>query len=96
MSQVTQPRIPISQQVRAHRAAVIAALLALGATIAVVLVLAIGQDSSTTAEPVAPGAQQSLRPDGGPEESGTAASVGSRSGATGPDESRTAASISGR
>jgi hypothetical protein len=96
MSQVTHPRIPVSQQVRAHKAAVIAALLALGATIAVVLVLAIGQDSTSTVESVAPGAQQSLRPDGGPEESGIAASVGSRSGATGPDESRTAASISGR
>ena len=96
MSQVTHPRIPVSQQVRAHKAAVLATLLALGATIVVVLVLAIGQDSTTTAAPVAPGAQQSLRPDGGPEESGIAASVGSRSSATGPDESRTAASISGR
>ena len=93
MSQVTHP---VSQQVRAHKAAVIAALLALGATIAVVLVLAIGQDSGTTAEPVSPGAQQSLRPDGGPEESGVAASVGAPSAPTGPDESRTAASISGR
>jgi hypothetical protein len=98
MSQVTQPRIPVSQQLRAHRAALIAALLALGATVAVVLVLvlAIGQDGGATAEPVSPGAQQTLRPDGGPEESRTAASVGSRSSATGPDESRTAASISGR
>jgi hypothetical protein len=95
MSQVTHPRIPVSQQVRAHKAAVIAALLALAATIAVVLVLAI-DDTGVSAESVAPGAQQSLRPDGGPEESGVAASVGSRSSSTGPDESRTAASISGR
>ena len=95
MSQVTHPRIPVSQQVRAHKAAVIAALLALGATIAIVLVMAI-DNTGISAEPVAPGAQQSLRPDGGPEESGVAASIGSRSGATGPDESRTAASISGR
>lgn len=95
MSQVTHPRIHVSEQVRAHKAAVLAALLALCATIAVVLVLAIDNDGVTT-EPVTPGAQQSLRPDGGPEESGVAASVGSRSGATGPDESSTAAAISGR
>lgn len=95
MSQVTHPRIAVGQQVRAHRAAAIAALLALCATVAVVLVLAV-DNTGVTAESVAPGAQQSLRPDGGPEESGVAASIGSRSGATGPDESRTAASISGR
>jgi hypothetical protein len=95
MSQVTHPRFPVSQQVRAHKAAVIALLLALGATIAVVLVLAI-DNSGVTAEPVAPGAQQSLRPDGGPEESGVAASVSPPAAPTGPDESHTAASISGR
>jgi hypothetical protein len=95
MSQVTHPSIPVSEQVRAHRAAVIGTLLALCATIAVVLVLAL-DDTGISAAPVAPGAQQSLRPDGGPEESGVAASIGSRSSATGPDESRTAAAISGR
>jgi hypothetical protein len=84
MSQVNQHRIPVGQQLRAHRAAVIAALLALGATIAVVLVLAIGQDSGTSldsgtaAESVNPGAQPSLRPDGGPEESRTAAAISGR------------------
>ena len=96
MSQFTQPRITIGQHVRAHRAAVLAALLALAATVALVLVLAIGQESGTATESVAPGAQEALRPDGGPEESGVAASVGSRSSSTGPDESRTAAAISGR
>ena len=96
MSQFTQPRIPVGQQVRAHRAAVIAALLALGATVAVVLVLAIGQEAVTAAESGRSRSPAEPPPDGGPEESGVAASVGSRSSATGPDESRTAAAISGR
>jgi hypothetical protein len=96
-------------QLRSHRAAVIAALLALLATVAVVLALTIGSGSTTTGT-VAPQSAVS-----GPSESHIAAAVGSRvspppdessiassvaSGtpkpSTGPDESHIASSLSSR
>jgi hypothetical protein len=99
MSQVTHPRIPLTEQVRSHRIVALAGLLAFAATVAVVLVLAIGGDSSGTQEPAAQQAQPSVRADGGPEESSVAASVGgadtqsSQRPDGGPEESTTALSI---
>ncbi len=91
MSQVSS--IPtLRSQVRDHRIAALSALLALVATAAVVLVLAIDGDSSSTnsaavqqTEPVAP--SQS-----GPDESAVAVAVALRPGA-GPDENRTAIAV---
>ena len=91
MSQVTQPRIQFGAQIRAHRMLVLAALLALVATAAVVIALAWGDSQSTSSvsdQPV-----PAVRGDGGPEETAVAASVGSRS-AVRPDESKVAAAIS--
>jgi hypothetical protein len=89
MSQLTH-----SLNFRAHTRLVVAALLALAATAAVVLVLAIGGDSiESVAAPSTP-AQAS-----GPNESNTAAAISGQASsapAAGPDESRVAASISGR
>jgi hypothetical protein len=106
MSHVMHPHIPLSAQVRAHRLIALTALLALMATAAVVLVLALGGGS--TADPVAAGGvQPALRVHGGPDESSVAAAVGSRPVAASPgsgpapatarpDESAIAAAISGR
>ncbi len=72
-------------QLRSHRAAVLATLLALLATVAVVLALTIGAGSTTdkvVSQPVASGAS----------ESNIAAAVGSRVTPP-PDESRIASSV---
>ena len=98
MSQLTHPPVSLTDRARAHRVALIAALLALAATTALVLVLAIGSDSEPTPDVVTP-AQQSVRPDGGPDESNVASAVGPREDsapATRPDESNVASAISGR
>ena len=77
-----------------RRAVVLAGLLALAAARPSVLVLVLGNDSSGSRQDAVAAAQSQpiLRSDGGPEESGVAASVGSRP-AAGPDESRIATSI---
>ena len=93
MSQFTHPTIPLSSQLRSHRVAGLAALLALLATTAVVLVLAIDGGSATDGSVAGP-SQPALRSDGGPDESAVAASVGSRPSA-GPSESRIAPSVGG-
>jgi hypothetical protein len=76
----------------------LAALLALIATTAVVLVVAIG-DGASDPGPVAQTAQPVVRWDGHPDESAVAAATQSRgyvpAGAGRPDESRIAASIAG-
>jgi hypothetical protein len=98
MSQFTHTRTPLGAVIRSHSTAVIAALIALVATTAVVLVLAVGDDSSTSPAPasVVPAAE-SVRPDGGPEESNIASAVGgSSSSYSHPDEAAVADAISGR
>ena len=91
MSHFTHPHISGHIHL-SRRAAWLAALLALAVTGAVILVIAIGSDSSSNATSVDAQAQPSLRSDGGPEESRVAASVGSRATA-GPSESATAGAI---
>jgi len=92
MSQLTQP-ISAKEQLRAHWALALSALLALAATVAVVLVLAIegGSSETTTA---AQQTQPAVRSDGGPDESAVAASVGARP-SPGPSESSIAAAVGG-
>lgn len=92
MSQVTHPRISVPALVRPRRMVWLGALLALAVGAAVVLILALGNQSSDHATPVNVGAQASLRSDGGPEETAVATAVGSRPEVA-PDESRVAASI---
>ena len=74
MSQVTSHTTTLRSQVRDHRIVAISALLALFATAAVVLVLAIDGGSSDSS-PVAQRSQSALRSDGGPEESAVAGSL---------------------
>lgn len=97
MSQVTHPSVPLSAQIRAHRMVALAVLLALIATAAAVLVLAIANHASTSSAVDTP--QSALRADGGPDESNVAAAVGSgrapAPAASRPDESNVAAAISG-
>ena len=95
MSQVTHPRISLPTQLPRRSAALLTGLLALVAAAAVVLALALGGASSEDVSSVGAQAQPTLRADGGPEESGVAATLGSLPSG-GPDESSTAASISGR
>ena len=64
---------PVGGQLRAHRLIALGALVALMATTAVVLVLAIGANPST--DPSADRSQPALRADGGPEETGVAATI---------------------
>jgi hypothetical protein len=89
MSQLTQP-ISVREQLRAHWVLALSVLLALAATVAVVLVLAIegGSSETTTA---AQQTQPAVRSDGGPNESAVAASIGSR--ISPPSESTIAASV---
>ena len=95
MSHVTQPALSARSQLRAHWIAALSALLALLATAAVVLVLAIDGGSSGAGSSVAQHQQPALRADGGPDETGVAAAVGAQSApSAGPDESAIAASIS--
>jgi hypothetical protein len=92
MSQLTQP-ISVREQLRAHWVLALSALLALAATVAVVLVLAIegGSSETTTA---AQRSQPAVRSDGGPNESAVAVSVGSRMSPA-PSESTIAAAVAG-
>jgi hypothetical protein len=97
MSQVTSPTASFRGQVRSHRILGVSALLALLATAAVVLVLAI-EDGATDKSSVTVGSQAALRSDGGPDETAVAASVAqSRHPAVridgGPEESAVAASV---
>jgi len=98
MSQVSHTAIPLSDQIRNHWIVALSALLALVATIAVVLALAIDGGSTKASAPVAQSSHQVARSDGGPDESKVAASIGSASdesapSASRPDESKVAASI---
>ena len=92
MSQLTQP-ISVRHQLRAHWVLALSALVALAATLAVVLVLAIegGSSETTTA---AQQSQPAARSDGGPDESAVATSVGSRISPA-PSESTIAAAVAG-
>jgi len=92
MSQVTQPAISVHDQIRAHWVVALSALLALLAAAAVSLALAIDSGPSTSASIAEQ--QPAVRPDGGPDESAVAASIGSRPSAR-PDESTVAAAIAG-
>jgi hypothetical protein len=95
MSQVVSHNATLRGQARHHWVVALSALLALIATTAVVLVLAIDGGS---ADPVVLKSQPALRTDGGPSESAVAAAVGSRAGSDDsgrPDESRIAATIGG-
>jgi hypothetical protein len=76
MSQPTHPRVPLYGRLRDHRLIALAALLALAATAAVMLALAIGSNPSTNATVQAPRA--AVRATGGPEESGVAAAISPR------------------
>lgn len=97
MSQATSPTLAARGQLRAHWLAALSALLALLATAAVVLVLAIDGGSPGIASSVNHRQQPALRSDGGPNESAVAAAISSRPGATArPDESAVAAAISPR
>jgi hypothetical protein len=92
MSQLTQS-ISVKEQLRAHWVLALSALLALAATAAVVLVLAIEGGSSETTT-VAQRSQPAVRSDGGLDESAVAASVGSRMSPA-PSESTIAAAVAG-
>ena len=91
MHQPAQPGIHLGSQLRAHRTVVLAALLALLATAAVILVLAINDDASPVA--TSDQSQPAVRTDGGPDESRVAATVVSQPTAVAPDESTVAAAI---
>jgi len=73
MSQVTSPTTTLRSQVRAHRIVGVSALVALLATAAIVLVLALDGGTSDESS-AAQSAQPALRTDGGLEESAVAAS----------------------
>ena len=93
MSQATHPQISPLRHVRSRRAAAVAASsLALAA---VLFTFAFGDVRQNDAVSSGLPAQASLRSDGGPEEAGVAAAIGSRATAA-PDESRIAASIAVR
>ena len=105
MSQVPHPSVSLPNQLRSHRGIVLAGLLALLATMAVVLVLVLGGDSPASqsvgaAQPQsAVAASAGSNTSAGPDESRIAASIAGGSStqlSSGPDESRIAASISGR
>jgi hypothetical protein len=88
MSQLTHP-ISVRGQLRTHWVLVLSVLLALAATAAVVR--AIDGDSTTTSTAVQQ-SQPAVRSDGGPDESATAVSVGSRTSPA-PSESSIAAAV---
>lgn len=91
MSELTPSAASVAHPLRAHRIAVLSAILALLAVAAVVLVLAIDDESASQSVSQSP--QPALRADSGPEESAVAASIGSQPSA-GPSESRVAAAVS--
>ena len=88
MSQLTHPKPQLTADARSHRRVVLAALLALAATVAVLLVLAIADNQSMSSV-----GDRGVRTDGGPEESAVAAAVGSQPTLVRPDESTVAATI---
>jgi hypothetical protein len=95
MSQAT-PSIPLRDQLAAHRAVAVTALLALLATVAIVLVLAIDGGSTPTPSAVAESSEPQHLPNGRPDESATAAAISPPSEpaqAGRPDESGIAAAI---
>jgi hypothetical protein len=86
-----------AQAVRSHRNVVLAWLLALAAMVTIVLVLAIGDDS--TDQPIGAGTAQSPLSSARPDESDVAAAVtGSSTSAfdSHPDEAAVATAVSGR
>jgi hypothetical protein len=94
MSQVASPAV--SSQIRRHWVLAFSALLALLATAAVVLILALDGGSS---ESVAQTARPALRSDGGPDESAVAASIAGKAQPAlrsdgGPEESAVAGAVS--
>ena len=93
MSQFSHPTHTIRSQVQAHKAAWLAALLTLIAVGAVFLILSLDGDSSSSSTTYQ--SQPAVRTDGGPDESGVAASVGSRP-STGSSESAVAAAVGSR
>src|SRR4051812_47545946 len=94
MSQVTHPTFSTRSQLRAHKVAALSALIALLATAAIVLVLAIDGGSSGPGTSAAARPQPALRADGGPDESAVAATVGSQAApSAGPDEAAVAATV---
>ena len=92
MSQLTHPL----NSVRSHATVAVAGLLALAATVAVVLVIAIGGSSNdSTSTSAKTGAPAGVRYDGGPDEGAGAASFAPQLRYDGgPEEG--SASISGR
>ena len=90
MSQLTPNAASVTHPLRAHWIAVLSALFALLAVAAVVLVLAIDDESASESATQSP--QPALRADSGPEETAVAASVGSQPSA-GPSESSVAAAV---
>jgi hypothetical protein len=96
MSQVTQPRFHVPTSTPSRTTALVAGLLALAGTVAVVLILALGGSSSTnTGGATASPARPALRSDGGPEEGSVALRVAARP-VPGPSESAVAAAIGTR
>jgi hypothetical protein len=105
MSQVTQPQLKLSDRARQHTKLAIAGLLAFCATVAVVLVLAIGDESSSESA-AAPATTEISHPNegrtaaavgnqpSGSSESNVASAVGNQP--SGPDESQVANAISGQ
>jgi hypothetical protein len=94
MSHVAHPTTSLRSQFSAHWILAVSGLLALLATVAVVLVLAIDGGPADTSSPVAQTAQPGVRADGGPDESKVAAAVsGAQLEATRPDEVKISPSI---
>lgn len=98
MSQLSHTTIPTRTELRttlrAHQVAWFAALLALLATVAVALVVAIDGGTSSTNAVTGHHAGVAARSNGGPNEAAVAAALRSRS-TRGPNETATAAAISG-
>lgn len=92
MSQVTPYPESLPIRGRSARAILLAGLLALVVAGIIVLVLALNNSSTSSKGNAGAPSQPSLRTDGGPEESGVAAAVGSLPG-SGPNESAIASSI---
>lgn len=76
MSQVTQPKVPLSAHPRSSRDVVLGALLALVVVAAVALIITLSGTSADRPSPVGVQAQPSVRADGGPDESVVAAAIG--------------------
>jgi hypothetical protein len=90
MSQLTHPSVSLRTAVRSRQALVLAALLALAATAAIVLVLAVGGSSGGPNSTSLPASNHyplpGVRYDGGPEEGSSAATGPNVRYDGGPDE----------